>query len=611
LSRTKNETIRENLRNLRIKKLFSGNEAYRRMNTQPQLRDSLDYTPVASRFGTSGVRALVKDLTDLEVYSLTLGTLHYLEKIGRIQFGRIPRESLRIPIGGDLRPSTSRVLEATARAILDAGYLVDYVGSLPTPALSLYALAKGVMSFMCTGSHIPADRNGQKANRCDGEVLKSDEPGIFAAVEAVRQREYRRPAATSGFNTAGMLKPEQRPVLPPVNRAAERLYLERYHRLFPPNGLRGMRILFYEYVAVGRELLPRILALAGAQVIRVGRGDTFVPIDTEAISPAHLEMLVRIVAEQQTKYGRIDAIVSTDGDSDRPLIVGVSQSDDPGTPALRFFPGDLVGAVTADYLAADAVSVPISTNPGVHEYFKGKGLTTTKTRIGSPFVIEAMREALAQGKQRVVGWEANGGFLVGSELTLHGGVLHALPTRDAILPMLAVLHTSADQGSTLSECFDCLPRWYGKADLIDDFPQDTSRKILAYFRPPKEAIQWLEFHDDRILLRDLTEAVIGEWSVSDPEGRACDRKRRLLEGIFTDARGFGEVARINLQDGIRCFFRNGDIAHIRPSGNAPQLRIYAHSRTQARADEIAALAIAEPDGIMRDLQRSIESGIRG
>ena len=78
-------------------------------------------------------------------------------------------------MAGDLRDSTERLLKATARAILDAGYQVDYLGKIPTPALSYYALQKGVASFMVTGSHIPADRNGQKANRCDGEVVKSDE----------------------------------------------------------------------------------------------------------------------------------------------------------------------------------------------------------------------------------------------------------------------------------------------------------------------------------------------------------------------------------------------------------------------------------------------------
>jgi len=576
------------------------------MKAQPQLRDVLDYTPVASRFGTSGVRALVRDLTDLEVYSLTLGTLRYLETIGKVGAEALLRESLWIPVGGDLRPSTPRILAATARAILDAGYHVDYVGQLPTPALTFYALERGVMSFMCTGSHIPADRNGQKANRCDGEILKSDEPGIVAAVAAVRQQEYQRPAETSGFDSAGMLRPEQRPVLPPEDLAAEQLYLERYRRVFPPNGLKGWRVLFYEYAAVGRDLLPRILALSGTEVIRVGRSDAFIPIDTEAISTAHLEMLAGLVAEQQAIHGRIDAVLSTDGDSDRPLILGVNPSSELARPRLRFFPGDLVGVLVAEYLRADAVSVPISTNPGVHEYFRDKGLTTTKTRIGSPFVITAMQEALAQGKQRVVGWEANGGFLVGSEMALNGGVLRALPTRDAILPMLAVFYAAAEQGVTLSELFDRLPRWYGKADLIDDFPQDVSHKILTYYQPPDAAIQWLDFDPDRIRLRGPTEAVIGEWSLDDPQGRAFERKRQVLTDIFSAARGFGAIERLNLQDGIRCFFRNGDIAHIRPSGNAPQLRIYAYSRTRARADEIAAMAVAEPDGLLRDLQRLIE-----
>lgn len=580
------------------------------MNNPPQLRDILDYTPVPSRFGTSGVRALVENLTDLEVYSLTLGTLRYLEEIDKI--GAMPRESLRIPIGGDLRPSTPRLVNATARAILDAGYQVDYVGRLPTPALTFYALTQGVLSFMCTGSHIPADRNGQKANRCDGEVLKSDEQGIVAAVEKVRQQEYRRPAETSEFDPSGMLKPRHRPVLPPVNQAAESRYLERYRRVFPPDRLQGKRIVFYEYSAVGRDLLPQILESAGAEVIRVGRSDTFIPIDTEAISSAHLRMLTEIVAEQQAAHGPIHAVVSTDGDSDRPLIVGVSPSADPTKqPVLRFFPGDLVGAIVAAYLRADAVSIPISANPAVHEHFMNKGLTTTKTRIGSPFVIQAMQEALRQGKQRVVGWEANGGFLVGSEMTLNGGLLAALPTRDAMLPILAVMYAATEQDLTLPELFDRLPRWYGKADLIDDFPQDTSGRILAYLRPPDEAIQWLEFHGDRILLSDTTETPIGEWSADSPEGAAFGRKKRALENIFTSAGGFGKITRINVQDGIRCFFGNGDIAHIRPSGNAPQLRIYAHSRTQERADEIAATAVAEPDGILRDLQRFIESGTTG
>ena len=582
-------------------------EASAAMSSHQQLRDVLGYTPAPSRFGTSGVRALVKDLTDLEVYCLTRGTLRYLERIGKLQLGDAPRASLVIPIAGDLRPSTERILCATACAIRDAGYQVDYLGRIPTPALTYYALENGLASFMVTGSHIPADRNGQKASRCDGEVLKSDEPGIVDAVEAARQDQYLHSARDAKFDAHGMLKAEHRVSLPPVSDAAEHHYIQRYQQVFPENGLAGKRIVFFQYSAVGRELLPRILENAGAEVIRVGRSNEFVPIDTEAISQTHLRMLSDIVTDAQRRHGTIDAIVSTDGDSDRPLIVGVEKPSGHAGATVRFFPGDLVGAVVAEYLGADSVSVPISASPAVHEYFEGKGIITDKTRIGSPFVIEAMQRALQRGKQRVVAWEANGGFLTGSEMRVHAGRLKPLPTRDAALPILAVLHAAAEQDLTLSELFGRLPEWYGKADLIDNFPQETSRKILAQFRPDHEKITWLEFKQDSIVLRDVDEALLGEWTVNEPSGKEFMEKKKILETVFNERRGFDEIVRINVQDGIRCFFGNEDIAHIRPSGNAPQLRIYAQSRTQARADEIARLGVSEPDGILRELQRLTEA----
>ena len=78
-----------------------------------------------------------------------------------------------------------------------------------------------------------------------------------------------------------------------------------------------------------------------------------------------------------------------------------------------------------------------------------------------------------------------------------------------------------------------------------------------------------------------------------------------LQGFFTPAEGFGEITRINTIDGVRITFENGEIAHIRPSGNAPQLRIYAVADTQARADEIVARALQEPHGILRRLEASV------
>jgi phosphomannomutase len=92
----------------------------------------------------------------------------------------------------------------------------------------------------------------------------------------------------------------------------------------------------------------------------------------------------------------------------------------------------------------------------------------------------------------------------------------------------------------------------------------------------------------------LAETAATEWQ----------RCKATLTRFFTPALGFDDVARINVLDGVRIYLRNGDVAHVRPSGNAPQLRIYANSDSQARADQIVDLALREPDGILRQLERA-------
>ena len=60
--------------------------------------------------------------------------------------------------------------------------------------------------------------------------------------------------------------------------------------------------------------------------------------------------------------------------------------------------------------------------------------------------------------------------------------------------------------------------------------------------------------------------------------------------------GFGTITHVDYTDGIRIFFDNGDVAHVR--------RIYAVADTQARADAIAEMGIAEPNGILRSIQKA-------
>ena len=382
-------------------------------------RSFLNYTPVPLAFGTSGLRGLVKDITDLEAYINVKATLRYLLSIGDIH----PHSG--VVLAGDLRPSTDRIMRACAQAIVDCGCQVENAGKIPTPALIARAMDTGQAGVMVTGSHIPFDRNGIKINKSVGELLKSDEPGIILEVERVRGEEYSHTAATSAFDACGMFKSSS--ALPPVNNAAEEAYVQRYLRSFAAGGLAGLRVLVYQHSAVGRDILARILRELGAEVVTAGRSETFIPIDTENITDAELDRLEGFANEFEASGQPLNAIVSTDGDSDRPLVLAVFPAAEvkPGGRRVRFLPGDLLGIVVAEYLRADGAAVPISANDAVERRLGERKVLLEKTKIGSPFVVAALDELRSQGTHaRIVGWEANGGFLTGSDITLSGGSSH-------------------------------------------------------------------------------------------------------------------------------------------------------------------------------------------
>ena len=128
------------------------------------------------KFGTSGLRGLVADMTD-EVCARHVAA--FLAHLARSGVGA--REAL---VGRDLRPSSPRIAAACIGAIRAAGVAAIDCGVLPTPALALEAARRGAPAIMVTGSHIPFDRNGLKFYRPDGEIAKADEAGILGALDA-------------------------------------------------------------------------------------------------------------------------------------------------------------------------------------------------------------------------------------------------------------------------------------------------------------------------------------------------------------------------------------------------------------------------------------------
>jgi phosphomannomutase len=376
------------------------------LDTQPgpdSLRSHLVREPAPLQFGTSGRRGLLLDLTQLEVFINALAELEYLQSLSPAEGGIVRGDIFYFAY--DLRPSSSQLVDlppvrgqlaqAAECAIRAAGMQPVNLGSIPTPALTCYAVSRGKGSLMVTGSHIPFDRNGYKLNTAAGELLKQHEDPINERVKAVRERLYSQPLRESLFNENGMLKTGPSTLSPETDEAAQ-AYLRRYTRFFGADALRGMRLLVYQHSAVGRDLLADILRGVGAEVFCAGRSETFVPIDTENIEPSQLAAMQSLFDAAVAQHGPLDAVVSTDGDSDRPLILGAEPPDS----NLRFFGGDLVGMITAEYLGADAAVVPISCNDAI-DRSPLKNMLEPKTRIGSPFVIDGMEVARARGKKAI------------------------------------------------------------------------------------------------------------------------------------------------------------------------------------------------------------------
>jgi len=253
----------------------------------------------APRFGTSGLRGLVTELTDDLVARYTRAFLRHLGAGDRLLVGR------------DLRNSSPRIAAAVAAGAATEGVTATDCGALPTPALALEAIRLGVPAIMVTGSHIPSDRNGLKFYRPDGEIDKADEAAIVASLAPVPTEPL--PSVLLALST----------------EAVDR-YVGRYTTL--EVSLRGARIGVYEHSSVARDILAKVLTALGAEVIPLGRSSTFVTIDTEALRAEDTALVHGWAAE----HG-LDAIVSTDGDADRPLI-----ANENGV----FLRGDVVGLLT-------------------------------------------------------------------------------------------------------------------------------------------------------------------------------------------------------------------------------------------------------------------------
>ncbi len=449
---------------------------------------------MAPKFGTSGLRGLVTELTPALVGDHVRS------------FADACPTGTGLFIGYDLRPSSPDIAKMVTDAAVASGVPVTECGAVPTPALALASQLAGASAVMITGSHIPADRNGLKFYTPEGEITKAHEAAILGALGQSR-------SVGDGATVT-------------QNDMANDAYVSRFASAFG-DALAGRTIGVYAHSSVGRDVLAGVLKALGAEVIELGRSEVFIPVDTEAVDPA-----VRAELKEWAAIHDLDAIVSTDGDGDRPLVTDATG---------EVIPGDILGQITAAFLGADSVVTPVSSNTGAEA--SGRFNEVVRTRIGSPYVIAGMEKTGG----RVVGYEANGGFLLGFEAAGPAGPLPPLMTRDAVLPIVAPLAAMANE--SMAALVAAQPSRFTAADRLQNVETAKSAAFVSSL-------------------------------VSKADERAA-----FLKDLG------GAEAGIDQTDGLRMTLQDGRIVHVRPSGNAPELRLYVEAHDKGWAEETLALGL--------------------
>ncbi len=459
---------------------------------------------MAAQFGTSGLRGLVSELTP-EVVGAHVAA-----------FLRSCPAGTGLFVGRDLRDSSPAISAEVIERARAEGVDVTDCGAVPTPALALAAMSAGAAAVMVTGSHIPADRNGLKFYTPHGEITKAEEAAILSSLAAAS-------VMSAQTVTRGRI----------THSSAGPAFVARYVAAFGATALSGWRLGLWSHSAVGRDLLHQTLQALGAEVVEIARSDQFIPVDTEAVAPDLRTFLV-----QTAQSLGLAAIVSTDGDGDRPLVADATG---------QIVPGDVLGQITARLLGAQVVVTPVSSNTGVEA--SGAFAQILRTKIGSPYVIAAMEAALtADPRARVVGYEANGGFLLGFAAETPAGQLATLMTRDSHLPIIAALVAAGD--SPLAARVAAEPARFTAADRLQQVPVERSGAFVARL-------------------------------AANPAAR----------DEFLSESGAGTATGSGTTDGLRLTLTSGRILHLRPSGNAPEFRCYAEAESVQAAQSLLASAL--------------------
>jgi len=330
--------------------------------------------PRMHEFGSSGVRGVAfRELSPADALAIAQAAGSVLD-------------APRLALARDTRLTGQTLADAVASGLTSVGADVDRLGIVPTPALQAYCEAEGVPGVMVTASHNPPEYNGCKLVGSDGveltrDVLDDVEAAIAAGVEPVAWD-----ATGASREVDGAIRRYREQLVAAVDAAAI-ADADLTVAIDPGHGAGALAS-----PAIFRELGCRVLTL-NAQPDGRFPGRDPEPVETT------LGDLQRLVRTSDADLG-----VAHDGDADRAILVDETGDLIPGGVALA-------ALTDATVAAGDVVVSAVNVTQRLVDVVEDAGASLELTRIGSTYLITAIRDRLAAGDRVPVAGENNGGVL--------------------------------------------------------------------------------------------------------------------------------------------------------------------------------------------------------
>ncbi len=201
--------------------------------------------------------------------------------------------------------------------------------------------------------------------------------------------------------------------------------------------------------------MPQVLTRLGVKVKEINASiqGEFIARDTE--TEGVLKDLQNLVKKEKA-----DMAIAYDYDGDRVIFI-----DEKG----QFVPGDYSGSLIAKFSKTPLIVTPITTSQVVDHIDK----KIIRTKVGSPFVVEAMKK-----KKAKFGFEASGGG-ISEEIMM---------SRDGGSTTIKLLNILKNEQKSLSSLVGSLPKFYIhrlKVDCPRELNQAIMKKVKTEFKGTK------------------------------------------------------------------------------------------------------------------------------